>query len=182
MPGATPRIDHIPAGVSAVLNHARSLHMPSRLGAIVLLILLLAIFAAGAQAWRLQTSLSHQHQAPAATSSIQGAVPQPTILNKDDTSLDVEDSQGGGKEPLPNGDQNTSPDASSHVSNSVTVNGQSIPLPSDGKGTVHKEITSENGSKTTVDINVDSNSSSSKSSSSMNLNVDSRQSSVNNSE
>ena len=71
----------------------------------------------------------------------------------------------------------TTSEASS--STSVHVNGQSIELPKGGNGSVHKEIITDDGGKTTVDIHVDSDTASlGPNSSSLNLNIQSSQSSV----
>lgn len=69
------------------------------------------------------------------------------------------------------------------ASTRVTVNGQNIPLPQSGNGTVHQTVTSDNGNQASVDVNVRTTSSSdSSSSSNLTLNVDSDQVSTNNSE
>lgn len=74
------------------------------------------------------------------------------------------------------------PAPSSQTSASVQVNGKNVPLPASGNGTVHKKITSSDGSnKTSIDITVKSHSSSSNSSS-LNLEIESNQSSEDNSE
>ena len=58
------------------------------------------------------------------------------------------------------------------VSADVVVNGQSLPLPADGNGTVQKVVTSDNGQQTSVNVTMESNASSS-TSSSLNLDVES---------
>lgn len=71
--------------------------------------------------------------------------------------------------------ESNSAEQQSRATANVQVNGQTVPLPPNGNGTVHKEITSDDGSKASVDVTV--NSSSSSDSSSFNLNVTSNQSS-----
>jgi uncharacterized iron-regulated membrane protein len=142
----------------------------------VLLILLLLVIVAGVSAWRWQGTLANR--APAAEPAIPTS--QQAEASHHATSLNVQSEQT-----TPPADSTTSAPQSSQSSSStsVQVNGQTMPLPSNGNGTVHKEITTTGGGKTTVDITQQSSSSSSTSdSSSLNLKIESKQSSINNSE
>ena len=76
--------------------------------------------------------------------------------------------------------QSSNPASAPVTSATVKVNDHTIPLPASGNGSVHQEVTSSDGSKVSVDMNVSSTSSSD--SSTFELNLNSAQVSVNNSE
>lgn len=155
------------SGVTQVV-HSHQVYLLIGLGVIVLLVLLLVPAVVHSSVKQQSVSVSHAEspvslpsksssQPPALPASSQAAVQ----VNQSTTK-----SNGAGPQPT--------------TSANVQVNGQTVPLPPNGNGTVHKEITSGDGSKTSVDVTVDSSSSSD--SSTFNLNVTSNQSSsVNNS-
>lgn len=178
MPGLTHGIDHDPAGMSATLARVRSLLISSRWGAALLLFLFLFILTAGIGIWRWQTSAARQ--TPVST-----ITPKATPVSSapgNSTTLNVTQSTDNNGSSTSSASTNAATQgAQPHVSTQVQVNGQAVALPSDGNGTIHKEITTSDGNKSTVDITVNSSSSNSDSSS-VDLNADSRQSSVNNSE
>jgi hypothetical protein len=68
----------------------------------------------------------------------------------------------------------------SHATTSVTVNGKQVPVPANG--TVHKEVTDDDGNKAEVNISSNSSQSGTSVDSSISVNVSSQQSTEDNSE
>lgn len=170
-------VEHLPLMGRSVSDHASQLGMPSRWGVIVLLFFVLLAAVFGLNAWRLQAA-----SAPAATTQ-PTAHSMPKIEDRSG-SLNVENTTTSEPASEPASSDSTQNSSSPQASASVNVNGQDIALPSNGNGSVHKEMTTD-GSKTTVDVNVSSGGTSNSSHSSLNLNVHSssnQSASVNNSE
>lgn len=179
MADTTPSLSNTLTGTSGAFKSVRRHHVSVHTGAMLLLILCFALWVAGMQRLRPQASLVPR---PAQEDA---SVRPPTMHSQAaSTNVDIQGSQSSSSAPS-NSSSKTSDASSAQApySTSVNVNGQAVPLPSDGNGTVHREITSESGDKTTVDINMDLHSSST-GSSSVNLNIESesKQSSINNSE
>jgi hypothetical protein len=126
----------------------------------VLLILLL--FAIGLTVVYRRTSEAQRMAQPATNSYTRPHQPAAPI-NKDEATV---------MESTESSDQNMRPS----ISADVQVNGQSVNVPENG-GTVHREIISSDGTKTSVDVKLDSSTSASsvQGQSTFNLNVQSNQ-------
>jgi len=140
-------------------------------GAVALLVLLAIIIAI--------TVNTLQHQAAAKQDAV---TPSEPISRKDEaapaptpspaiSNADIQSSQSVRTQVTNNG---------SHASTNITVNGKQVPVPTNG--TVHQEVTDDEGNKAEVNISTNSSQSESSSSSSISVNVSSEQSTIDNSE
>jgi hypothetical protein len=171
MPGIVHSAGQLSTVIEEGIGRAGSQNIVSKQGAVMLLILLVAFLGYSLLVWNLANAEQHTTlQAQPLTSSAKRIAPtnnatnEPAINNPESTA-------------------NTSRSASvinngsSDVSTQVEVNGQPIAVPQNGS--VHKEVVSDDGSKTTVDINVNSSTdaASARSHSSFNMNMNTSQSS-----
>ncbi len=153
-------IDRFALGTDVTASHSRVYTLVS-LGAAALLVLVL-IFALNQIGTRQHASSMNHIQSQ--QSLPYPAKPSPTPAASNQTITEIHQSTSS-----------SSPHSAPTTSARVEVNGKNVPLPSSGNGTVHKDVTSSDGSKASVDVMVHSSSSSD--SSTFNLNINSDQSS-----
>jgi len=140
-------------------------------GAIALLFLFAIIIAIAVNA------LQHQAAAKQDAAMSNSPIPQKTetlpvpASHPTTSNMDSKSSQSLSTQVTSNG---------SHTTTSVTVNGKQVPVSSNG--TVHREVTDNDGNKAEVNISTNSNQSESSSNSSISVNVSSEQSVIDNSE
>jgi len=140
-------------------------------GAIALLVLLAIIIAIAANALQHQAAAKQDAVTPSEPiSQNDEAAPTPTP-SPAISNADIQSNQSVHTQVTNNG---------SHASTNVTVNGQQVPVPTNG--TVHKEVTDDEGNKAEVNISTNSSQSESSSRSSISVNVSSEQSTIDNSE
>jgi hypothetical protein len=139
-------------------------------GAIALLFLLAIVIAIAVNALQHQTAAKQDaaHTTPALQKS--EATPAP-VESPAATNSDAQSSQSLNTQVTNKG---------SHSSASVTVNGEQVPVPTNG--IVHKEMTDDNGNKAEVNISSSSSQSESSINSSINVNVSSEQSMIDDSQ
>jgi cytoskeletal protein RodZ len=140
-------------------------------GAIALLVLLAIIIAVAINALQHQVAAKQDattSSAPIPHKTEAISAPAPSSPTSD---ANIQSSQSVHTQVTNNG---------SHTSTNVTVNGKQVPVPTNG--TVHKEVTDDNGNKAEVNISSSSSQSESSVDSSISVNVSSDQSTVDNSE
>jgi len=151
-----------PPAADAEADLSQSRNLPTRRGAVMLL----ALFASGvivvAIAWGSSTAIQAP---PPQTTVIESTIKTPQL------QINEKEEQGITMGPEDQIQPITEPTTTANVQ----VNGESVDLPPTGNGSIHKEIVSDNGSTTTVDIDMNSSTSgtSTRGSSSIQLNVQS---------
>lgn len=133
-------------------------------GAIALLVLLAIIIAIIVNALQHQTAAKQDAVQAASIPQKSEATPAP-VVSPAAANSDIQSGQSLETQITNNG---------SHSSANVTVNGKQVPVPTNG--TVHKEVTDDNGNKAEVNISSSSNQTESSVNSSINVNVSSEQS------
>lgn len=172
MPGIVHSAGQLSSVIEEGIGRAGSQNIVSKQGAVMLLILLVAFLGYSLLVWNLANAEQRTiQQTQPLTSSAKRIAPtnnatnEPAINNNPESTADTSRSA-----PVIN-------NGSSDVTTQVEVNGQPIAVPQNGS--VHKEVVSDDGSKTTVDINVNSSTdaTSARSHSSFNMNMNTSQSS-----
>lgn len=172
MSRTTKKVEPLSAKVQAAVQQMYTTRPILTMGAIGLSILLVIFVIVSALTYRSSSSALEFDEV---AEIVPVTKPQPPV--QVDTITPVTTTEGSQIMTQPQ-----STDSSSQTTAEVYVNGKEVPLPNNANGTIHKKITSTNGSnKTSVDITVKSHSSSSDSST-FDLEIESNQSSVNNSE
>ena len=122
---------------------SRSRNLLKTRGATLLLVLVITALGIGIVSWR--ASLASQAQLPQ-TTTIDNTVQIPQL------PIDAREEQGIVMD-LEEQAQSTT---TSNTTTNVQVNGETIDLPPSGNGSVYREVISEDGSVTTIDIDMNS--------------------------
>lgn len=121
----------------------RSQNSLTKRGATMLLVLIVSAIIVGAVVWR-------------TSSADEAASPQATIIDSTSPTLKQPVSQREEQATVMNPSDQPQPAESPHTTASVKVNGETVDLPASGNGSVHREVVTQDGSTTTVDIDMSS--------------------------
>lgn len=164
-----PALRHHPLESGGVSRRWSGRTLSLKWGAIMLLVLLALIISIAANALQHKVAAKQETvpDAPVSQKSDASQAPLSPVLSPTVPNTNSAASQSVNTQVMSNG---------SHATTNVTVNGKQVPVPTNG--TVHQEVTDDNGNK--AEVNISSNSSQSESSvnSSINVNVSSEQSTI----
>lgn len=166
-----PALRHHPLESGGTSGRMSGHTLSLKWGAIMLLFLLAIIIAAIVNALQHQVAAKQNAVTPSASISQKAEAAPAPAPSPTSSNADVQSSQSLHTQVTNNG---------SHASTNVTVNGKQVPVPANG--TVHKEVTDDNGNKAEVNISSSSSQSESSVNSSISVNVSSDQSTIDNSE